>query len=234
MGAAGAVTPLLSLLLAAAPTATLSDDFERGLCLGDCRGWNWPASQQIDGRLDIVPGRGGKVLRARTGPRATRVPKAALIARPAKLAPGATLRVSFDMMVPEGAPLNSIHLVDVECATCGEDHNPGIRLYLRHGRLRIDRAKIGERHAWTNEDAPRLQHGRWHRVELAVAIGFESGRAEVRLDGDTVLAARGATIGRPEGGAAPGADRVQIGLTASSNAGSATAYFDDVRVTITR
>jgi hypothetical protein len=234
MGATQKVIPFLSLLLATAPAEALSDDFERGLCLGGCRGWNWPASQQIDGRLDVVPGRGGKVLQARTGPRGARVPKAALIARPAKLAPGAALRVAFDMMVPEGAPLNSVHLVDIECASCGEDHNPGIRLYLRQGRLRIDRAKIGERHAWANNDAPQLRHGRWHRVELAISIGFESGSAEVRLDGETVLAARGATIGRPEGGASPGADRVQIGLTASSNAGPATAYFDNVRVTIAR
>jgi hypothetical protein len=138
-------------------------------------------------------------------------------------------------MVPEGAPLNSIHLVDIECASCGEEGNPGIRLYLRHGRLRVDRAKIGVRDAWTNDAAPQLRHGRWHRIELDVTAGFETaGSVRARLDGATVLEAQGDTIRRPLGGAAPGADRIQIGLTASSNAVPAVAWFDNVAVTIRR
>ncbi len=214
---------------------SLADGFERGLCLGECRGWNWPASQQIDGALDLVAGRGGKVLRARVEPRGKRVPKAALIARPAKLAPGTRVRIEFDLMVPPASPLNSIHLVDLECAGCGEAGNPGIRLYLRHGRLRVDRAKIGHRHAWTNDRAPQLRHGRWHRVALDVAAGFgDRGAVAARLDGATVLQARGDTIVRPQGGHAAGADRVQIGLTASSNAVPVIAFFDNVRVTIDR
>ncbi len=230
---AAALLPLLATAAAPASADAVADGFERGLCLGLCRGWNWPASQQIDGALAVVPGRGGKVLRARTEARGERVPKAALIARPAPVEAGSTIRVSFDLMIPEGAPLNSIHLVDIECATCAADHNPGIRLYLRHGRLRIDRAKIGERHAWTNDKAPQLRPGRWHRIDLAVRIGFgDAGAAQVRLDGATVLEAKGSTAA-PRGGGAR-ADRVQIGLTASSNPGPALAYFDDVRLTIVR
>jgi hypothetical protein len=199
--------------------------------LGGCRGWNWATAQQIDGTVQVVNGR----LRARTQARGGRVPKAALIARPAKLAPSATVRVAFSVMVPEGAPLNSIHLLDIECATCGEEGNPGIRLYLRHGRLRIDRSKIGVRDAWTNDAAPQLRHGRWHRVELDLTAGFgAAGRVRARLDGATVLEAQGDTITRPAGGAAAGVDRIQIGLTASSNAVPAVAWFDDVAVTIRR
>ena len=228
---------LLSLLLHLSAIAgdEFSENFERGLCLGSCRGWNWASSQQIDGRLDVVPGRAGKVLRARTQARAQRVPKAALIARPAKLTPGATVRVAFDLMVPQGAPLNSIHLVDLECASCGEEGNPGIRLYLRHGRLRIDRSKIGRFPTWTDNEATPLRHGRWHRIELDIRSGFgDGGWAHARLDGATVLRGRGDTIVRPGGGAEAGADRIQIGLTASSNSGPATAYFDNVRVTVAR
>ena len=226
---------LLALLLAAASPDALAETFERGLCLGSCRGWNWASSQQIDGRLDVVPGRGGKVLRARTAARGERVPKAALIARPAKIAPGGTIRVAFDLMVPEGAPLNSIHLVDLECASCGEGGNPGIRLYLRHGRLRIDRSKIGHFPTWADNDATMIGHGRWHRIQLEVRTGFgDSGRAQVQLDGATVLTGRGDTIIRPEPGATAGADRIQIGLTASSNPGPAAAYFDNIRVTVSR
>ena len=227
--------PLLLLALLGGSSASpdaFAEDFERGLCLGACRGWNWPASQQIDGALDVVPGRGGKVLRARTAARGERVPKAALIARPAKLLPGATARVAFDLFVPQSAPLNSIHLVDVECATCAEGGNPGVRLYLRHGRLRIDRSKIGIANAWTNDTAPRLRPGRWHRIDLHLTAGLgEQGKAEVRLDGLPVLAARGDTVLRGPGA---GADRVQIGLTASSNPVPAAAFFDNVSVTIAR
>jgi len=247
MGAAEAVIrtafllPLLLPLAAtalAAPTAApdgFFDDFERGLCLGECVGWNWASSQQIDGTLAVIPGRGGHVLAAQTQARGARVPKAALIARPAKLAPGAVARMSFDMMIPDGTPLNSIHLADLECASCGEAGNPGIRLYLRHGRLRIDRSKIEERNAWTNDAAPQLVAGRWHRIDFEVAVGFaEAGYARVRLDGTEVLAARGDTIASPVGGAAAGADRVQIGLTASSNPVPARAYFDNVRLSVRR
>ena len=230
------MSPLLAaLLLASGGAEQIADDFDRGLCVGRCRGWNWPASQQIGGELAVVRG-GGEgdriALRAQTGPRGARVPKAALIARPAPMAGGTRLTVSFELMVPPGAPLNSIHLVDLECATCGAGHNPGIRLYLRHGRLRIDRAKIGHRHAWTNPKAPQLVHGRWHRIELAVTVGHGArGAAEVRLDGRVVLEGKGDT-------AAPGiaakADRIQIGLTASSNATPAVVYLDNVGIAIAR
>lgn len=226
------MSPLLALAAAAAGQI-VADDFERGLCLGRCG--LWPASQQIDGKLDVVRDRsGGRALRARVEGRGAQVPKAALIARPAKIAPGETVLIRFDMLVPDGAPLNSIHLVDLECARCGVAGNPGIRLYLRDGRLRIDRSKIGVRHAWTNGAAPQLRHRRWHRVELRVTAGYgKAGRAEVRLDGTNVLSARGDTIVRAQGEAA-GADRVQIGLTASSNAGPALAYFDNVSISVER
>ena len=229
------MSPLL-LLAAAVAAPEVSDDFERGLCLGRCPGANWPASQQIDGALSTVRDpAGGRALQARVDGRGgERVPKAALIARPAKIAPGNTVRVRFDLLVPEGAPLNSIHLVDLECARCGVPGNPGIRLYLRHGRLRIDRSKIGVPDAWTNDAAPQLRPRRWHRVDLEVTAGYgDAGRAEVRLDGAVVLEGRGDTIGRARG-ESPGADRVQIGLTANSNPGPAIAYFDNVAVTVER
>lgn len=212
----------------------IQDDFQRGLCVAPCRGPGWAFAQIVDGDLEAVTsGRGDAALRARVGPRAGRVPKAAIVARPAKARPGDTVRVRFDLMVPEGAPLNSVHLVDIECASCGVGGNPGIRLYLRNSRLRIDRSKIGVRHAWTADDAPQLRHGAWHRIELDVLLG-EQGAAAARLDGRTVLEGRGATTVVAEGGAEPGADRVQIGITASSNEVPAVAYFDNVRVEVLR
>jgi hypothetical protein len=55
-----------------------------------------------------------------------------------------------------------------------------------------------------------------------------------RLDGTVVLDAWGDTIIRPGSGSRPGADRIQIGLTASSNTVPAEAFFDNVRVAISR
>ena len=212
----------------------IDDDFQRGLCVAPCPGADWAFAQTVEGDLAAVTsGRGDAALRARVGPREGRVPKAAIVARPAKAYPGDSIRVRFDLLVPEGAPLNSIHLADIECASCGVGGNPGVRLYLRNGRLRIDRSKIGIRDAWTKDDAPQLRHGRWHGIELDVLLG-EEGRATVRLDGRTVLEGRGATTVLPEGLGEAGADRIQIGITANSNPQPAIAYFDNVRVEVDR
>lgn len=211
--------------------SSFAEDFQRGLCVAPCRGAAWDYAQEIDGRLAVIEVSEGRALRATAAARAGRVPKAALVARPAKLPAGSLARIEFDLMVPPGAPLNSVHLVDIECARCGHDTNPGIRLYLRHGRLRIDRSKIGVRHAWTNERAPRLAPGTWHHVELAVTLGGDGvGSARVRLDGRMVLEGSGATVVAPLGGASAGADRIQVGITANSNPEPAVAYFDNLRV----
>ena len=223
-----------ALYLAAA--FQLSERFEQPLCVSPCPGAPWAFAQRVQGGLDIVSLRGkGRVLRARAGPRLTRVPKAALVARPAKFAPGSRLEVALDVMIPVGTSLNSIHLIDVECATCGSDTNPGIRVYLRHGQLRIDRAKIGEADAWTNENAPKLSAGAWHRVRAVVTLGRgKQGRAQVFLDGAEVLDATGSTIVETGWGSSAGADRVQIGVTANSNARAVTAYFDNVEIRVAR
>lgn len=198
------------------------DDFER--CIGPA----WALRQQEGGVVDAVraPGRAGRALRARAGAKAGRVTKAGLVARTPAMRVGETVRVAFDLYVPRGTPLNSLQLVDLECATCGEGGNPGIRLYLRRGRLRIDRSKIGIARAWLDDTAPMLANDRWHRVALTVRLGAESGAARVMLDGRTVLVGRGDTL-------LPGsdhADRVQIGITANSNPVPATLYIDNVAV----
>lgn len=229
------IQTLIPLLLAAAPFQ-LSERFEEGLCVSPCPRARWAFAQKVEGGLNIVtlPGK-GRVLRARAGARRERVPKAALVGRPAKIAPGSRLEVALDVMVPAGTPLNSIHLIDVECATCGGSTNPGIRVYLRHGRLRIDRVKIGEKDAWTNENAPKLSAGTWHRVRAVVVPGRgRQGRAQVYLDGAKVLDAIGSTIVETRAVRSAGADRVQIGITANSNPRAVTAYFDNVEIRVTR
>lgn len=202
----------------------ISDDFERGIARG------WALRQQESGVLDTVraPGRAGMALRARAEPKGARVTKAALIARTPPMMRGETVRVGFDLFVPAGTAPNSLQLVDVECASCGEGGNPGVRLYLRRGRLRIDRSKIGIARAWLDDAAPVLANGRWYRVGLTLRLGAADGAARVTLDGRTVLTGRGDTL-------LPGADhadRVQIGITANSNPSPATLYLDNVAVSV--
>jgi len=214
-----------------APTHfAFADDFEKGLCVGRCRGARWAILQQEDGSADVVaaPDRPGRVLRAMAAAKRDRVTKADLVARTAPMTEGTAVSIAFDLYVPKATPLNSIQLVDLECATCGEGGNPGIRLYLRNGRLRIDRSKIGIADAWVRDDAPTLTHDRWHHIGLTVRIGADhDGGARVLLDGEEVLAARGATIMKL---LRRHIDRVQIGATANSNPVPVTLYFDNVSV----
>jgi hypothetical protein len=232
---AGAATAAL-LQRGPAPRAgrfTFGDDFERGLCTGICPGAAWAIRQQERGTVAVVPApaRPGMALRASAAAKAEGVSKADLVARTMPMPEGTLLTVAFDLYAPRGTPLNSIQLLDVECATCGEAGNPGIRLYLRRGRLRIDRSKIGIASAWTRDDATPLVNDRWYRIMVSVRIGAgDDGGARVTLDGREVLAATGATI-MPL--ARRYADRIQIGATANSNAVPVTLYLDNVRVTAT-
>lgn len=214
----------MTALVAFALQAVFTDDFERGLSA-------WTLAQQVAGRVTTAPApdRHGRALRADAGPKAGgRVAKADVVARIAPVGRGDRIRVAFDLRVPAGFPRDSLQLLDLECATCGEGGNPGIRLYLRRGRLRIDRAKLGIRHAWVSNDAPALEADRWYRIIWDLTVSDRAdGNARVTLDGRVVLSATGVT-------ARAHVDRVQIGITANSNAVPARAYFDDVAVAISR
>ncbi|HEX8446366.1 MAG TPA: LamG-like jellyroll fold domain-containing protein [Sphingomonas sp.] len=227
VGAAfGAARPSGPLLRGDGPFV---DDFDRGLCVGGCAGAIWAVRQEVAGGVATIaaPGRPGLALRAVAGPkRGDVVAKAALIARTLPVGRGSIVSIAFDLYVPAATPLDSIQLVDLECATCGEGGNPGIRLYLRRGRLRIDRSKIGIAHAWVRDDALALAHDRWHHVLWTVRLDAGAGGAtRVTLDGQEVLSAEGATLFP---GGDPHIDRIQIGVTANSNAVPVTLYIDRV------
>lgn len=202
--------------------AALSDDFEHGLS-------RWSLTQQIDGQVATVPVPDGHALQADAGPKqGDRVAKADVVARIAPVPRGGTIRVAFDLRIPAGFPRDSLQIVDLECATCGEGGNPGIRLYLRRGRLRIDRSKLGIAHAWADDDAPVLAADRWYRVRWDLtASDRDTGSARVTLDGRPVLTATGVT-------ARTHIDRVQIGITANSNPFPARVLIDNVAIGISR
>ncbi|MEH3048578.1 hypothetical protein [Sphingomonas adhaesiva] len=202
--------------------AALADDFEHGLS-------RWSLAQQVDGSVATVSVAGGHALQADAGPKqGDRVAKADVVARIAPVARGGRLHVAFDLRIPAGFPRDSLQLVDLECATCGEGGNPGIRLYLRRGRLRIDRSKLGIAHAWTQDDAPVLAADRWYRIAWDLTVfDRDDGMTRVTLDGRPVLAATGIT-------ARAHVDRVQIGITANSNPVAARVLIDDVAIRVSR
>ena len=224
---------LLPLLLIGATSPDgFSEDFERPVRLDASP---WALAQQVNGRVERAPApqRRGRAMLASTGPKqGDTVAKADLVTRPAMMPGGTQLTVAFDIRIPAGSPRNSLQLVDIECATCGERGNPGVRLYLRHGRLRVDRSKIGIKHAWTRDDAPALAPDRWHRITWQLRLDpGDQGSSRVLLDGREVLAATGATLPPLQ---RIGADRIQIGITANSNPVPARAWFDNIAVAIRR
>ena len=132
---------------------------------------------------------------------------------------------------------NSVILMDLECASCGLDTNPGMRLYLRDGRLRVDRSKIGIDVPFYAEQGHQVEPGRWHDVRWRVHLGEgDAGRSDVFLNGQVVASNRGTTlltqtiVSRIANiKVREAVDRFQIGITANSNKTGTSLLLDDVR-----
>ncbi len=173
----------------------------------------------------------GPALRFEADAKAGTVGKAALIVPFEAMPAGRRVSVSAEVFLPPDSPANSIVLIDVECKRCGLPGNPGLRLYLRDAGLRVDRKKIGERHAWAVRDPERLTRGAWQRIGWTLTLASDtSGRSEVTLQGAPVLTNSGRTL--PPAGADSAVDRVQIGITANSNAVPVTLMMRDIRITL--
>ena len=151
-------------------------------------------------------------------------------------AKGAEIEMSARVFFPDGTPLDSLILMDLECASCGLDTNPGIRLYLRKGLLRVDRSKIGIKEPFYPETFNALGTGAWHEIAWHVTLGEgQKGRSIVYLDGAEVSDARGTTVltqavvsQLADIRVKEQADRFQVGITANSNPRAAVMLLDDV------
>lgn len=198
------------------------------------------ATQEQDGsvglRMDPTQP-GNQVARMSAGPKGRQVGKAGLIHRFAPVGIGRTVDMSARFFVPEGEMTNSIILMDLECASCGLDTNPGVRLYLRDGRLRVDRSKIGIKEPFYPSVDHQVRPNQWHRIRWTVTLGDgPEGQSIVYLDGREVGRDRGATVltQRVVSQIAnirvkEQVDRFQIGLTANSNRRRTELLVDDVR-----
>ncbi|MEB2311734.1 MAG: hypothetical protein OZ921_05545 [Sorangiineae bacterium] len=169
------------------------------------------------------------------------VGKADLIVAYPAIGAGHRVVASGRFFFPADSSLDSLILMDIECASCGLDTNPGIRLYLRDGALRVDRSKIGLTDAFLPTSPTLVTTGTWHSLVWQVTLGIgDAGRSDVYLDGVQVMSATGTTLISQAiiDQVAPGitvkerADRLQIGLTANSNPTSQTLFLDDVAMCV--
>lgn len=168
------------------------------------------------------------------------VGKADLILAYTPLGAGRVIEMGGRFFFPHGTPLDSLILMDLECASCGIDTNPGIRLYLRDGRLRVDRSKIGIEDAFLPVNPLRMRTGVWHDIRWEVTLGADrAGRSRVFVDGNPVMDARGTTLLTQKiiSQIAPvrvreQVDRFQVGLTANSNSRAQSLYLDDVSICV--
>lgn len=166
-----------------------------------------------------------------------RVGKAHLIYRFDPVSIGRRIVMEGRFFFPQGSLLDSVILMDLECASCGLDTNPGVRLYVREGRLRVDRSKIGIKQPFLPVVPTALTFDAWHRIVWVVVLGDETtGSSQVYLDDALVVDAKGTTVLLQQvvDKIASGLnvlsqmDRFQIGLTANSNRKGASLMLDDV------
>lgn len=217
------------------PEAVISD-FDRSARPVD--GFDREQKQLGDIVLATDPLSGSNVTaRMVAGPKfAGKVGKADLILGFDPLGAGHRVQMRGRFFFPAGSRLDSVILMDLECATCGLDTNPGIRLYLRRGYLRVDRSKIGYAETFNQNVPLKLRTDTWHDIIWQVDLGKgEAGGSTVLLDGAEVMNAVGTTIPTKEAARKVTnkpirelVDRFQIGLTANSNSVAQTLYLDTV------
>jgi hypothetical protein len=164
------------------------------------------------------------------------VGKASLIHRYPQVGEGKTVTMIGRFYFPKGAKLDSLILMDLECAKCGPDTNPGIRLYLRNSTIRIDRSKIGIKEPFLPITTTKLKTDKWYKIEWVVSLSeTRNGNSIVRLNGEVILDRSGITLLAQEiikkltnRTVISAVDRFQIGLTANSNSSEMSILVDDI------
>lgn len=201
--------------------------------------------QQLqNGKIDVVqdPARASNMVARMVadGKKRGRVGKADLIKAFSQTGAGHTVEMQARFFAPTGTALNSIILMDLECADCGLDTNPGIRLYLRDRRVRVDRSKIGIKEPFVQNANFKLSNNQWHHIVWRVELGKNSkGRSRVTIDDQLVMDASGTTLLTQEIvdkhadiRVREAVDRFQVGLTANSNKNTQSILMDSIRFCI--
>lgn len=144
----------------------------------------------------------------------------------------------FDFKIPEGQPVNSVFIADFESANANIGQNPGVRIQLDDGMIRVERGKIGYDDPWYGTEDAQVLQGEWNALRVELTPGDEdSGAIKVYLNGNLIIEETGATMITQDVLAGTGItleggeiDRVQVGLTANANSTDAAVAVRNVSV----
>ncbi|WP_052249042.1 heparin lyase I family protein [Leisingera sp. ANG-Vp] len=169
--------------------------------------------QLQDGRIDISDD--GNVTLMRAGSAGSKVGKSTYSTAINTTDNSGVVTAEFDFMIPDGMPTSHIYLADIESKAASSGFNPGVRIQVRDGIIRVERGKIGIKELWP-ADMDELETGRWYslKVELRPGRG-DDGEVRVYLDGQKVVDENGQTVDTTSSNS--WIDTVQVGLTANVN-----------------
>ncbi len=219
---------------------TFAEDFEAQTKYGT--GF-WKTKQLQRGSMALVDdpqGSSNRTALFRAGNKSFKVGKAALIKKVDPITHGDELTVTARFYFPSESPLDSVILIDKECSICGLDTNPGMRLYVRDARLRLDPSKIGYKESINQNVEHKLELDRWHTVVWRSVLGTGSkGIDQVFVDGVMVIDSQHTNVITQEIADAYNLmltgeyiDTVQIGITANSNSKTTELLVDDVLIQV--
>ncbi|WP_264212638.1 hypothetical protein [Leisingera thetidis] len=185
--------------------------------------------QLQDGRVDISED--GNVTLMRAGSAGSKVGKSTYSTAINPTDESGVITAEFDFMIPDGYPLSHIYLADLESNASSSGFNPGVRIQVRDGLIRVERGKIGIKELWPADQDELLQTGQWYSLKVVMRPGNENnGEIQLYLDGKLVVDEQGQTMDTRS--ANGDIDRVQIGLTANVNDYDAALAVRNAEVTV--
>lgn len=132
---------------------------------------------------------------------------------------GDTIFADFWLYIEDGTPLG---IIDFECSHASD--SPGVRLLLNSSLVPRLESKFFHKPSFAASSS--IAADQWVHIELEVGLHESSGEIRLRVDGTLLINATGQTLPVPS----MAYDRVQIGVTANSEATAVLLYVDELKV----
>ena len=129
--------------------------------------------QLQDGRIDISDD--GNVTLMRAGSAGSKVGKSTYSTAINTTDNSGLVTAEFDFMIPDGMPTSHIYLADIESKAASSGYNPGVRIQVRDGIIRVERGKIGIKELWP-ADMDELQTGTGFRRDRQLDAEIGAGK----------------------------------------------------------
>lgn len=133
----------------------------------------------------------------------------------------------------------SLYLMDIECRSCGPQWQPGIRVHVRQGQLRVNRSKLRLKKDFVASNTTSIPTGKGFELSMRLRLGEEAGETVIAIDGRPVIEERGVNMPLEHIFATQNLelaeehlDYVQFGVTANSGSSEAEVLFSDAEVKI--